>query len=137
MHCAPAPASLAPPPSPYLLLTQLRKHIEEKNRLLRQLAAGQAAISSSSSALATVDLSGLAERWDAFVGQLQAYDSHLDAQRQGLQQQLVKRFEDFRGTVVGFASRCVWKLRPVSGPLCCLEAHERQMPQPGGPADPK
>ena len=93
-----------------MLVLQLRKRIEDKNRLLRQLAAstgssGMAA--SSSSNLSPVDLSGLSERWDAFVGQLQVYDTHLESQRQGLQQQLAKRIDDFSGTVAGFGSRCV------------------------------
>lgn len=81
--------------------------MEEKNRLLRQMAAATPAGAASSSALTVVDLAGLSERWDGFVGQLQAYDSHLEGQRAGLQQQLGKKLEDFGGTVAGFASRWV------------------------------
>lgn len=87
---------------------QLRKRIEEKNRLLRHLAAssGPGGFSgSSSSSLSPIDLSGLSERWDGFVGQLQVYDAHLEAQRQGLQQKLAKRIEDFSGTIAGFGSQ--------------------------------
>jgi hypothetical protein len=67
---------------------------------------GPAGISgSSSSNLSPIDLSGLSERWDGFVGQLQVYDTNLEAQRQGLQQQLAKRIDDFGGTIAGFGSR--------------------------------
>lgn len=55
--------------------------------------------------MSPIDLSGLSERWDGFVGQLQVYDTNLEAQRQGLQQQLVKRIDDFSGTIAGFGSR--------------------------------
>lgn len=96
-----------------LCCLQLRKRIEDKNRLLRQLAAsmGTSGLSSSSS-LSPIDLSGLSERWDGFVGQLQAYDTNLESQRQGLQLQLAKRIEDFSGTIAGFGSRYV-QLRQV------------------------
>ncbi|WIA17572.1 hypothetical protein OEZ85_014399 [Tetradesmus obliquus] len=94
---------------------QLRKRVEEKNRLLRQMAAATPAGAAASSALTAVDLAGLSERWDGFVGQLQAYDSHLEGQRAGLQQQLGKKLEDFGGTVAGFASR--WQsIKPRGGP---------------------
>lgn len=93
----------------HVLLIQLRKRVEDKNRLLRQLAASAAAASgmsgSSNSGLSPVDLSGLSERWDSFVGQLQVYDSHLESQRKGLQQQLTKKIEDFCGTIAGFGAR--------------------------------
>jgi hypothetical protein len=99
---------------------QLRKGVEEKNKLLRQLAAsGGGGSSTSSSSLAPVDLSELSARWDGFVGQLQAHDSALELQRQGLQQHLGKRFEDFCGTVAGFTSR--WQgIRPRGGPTTNL-----------------
>jgi hypothetical protein len=84
---------------------QLRKRVEEKNRLLRQMAAATPAGATASSSLTPVDLAGLSERWDGFVGQLQAYDSHLEGQQQGLQLQLGKKVEDFAGAVAGFASR--------------------------------
>jgi hypothetical protein len=90
-----------------LFMLQLRKRVEEKNRLLRQMAAATPASAAASSSLTPVDLAGLSERWDGFVGQLQAYDSHLEGQQQGLQVQLGKKVEDFAGTVAGFASRWV------------------------------
>jgi hypothetical protein len=92
----------------FLFLLQLRKRIEEKNRLLRHLAASSGSsggFSGSSSSLSPIDLSGLSERWDGFVSQLQVYDAHLEGQRQGLQQQLAKRIDDFSGTIAGFGSR--------------------------------
>jgi hypothetical protein len=61
--------------------------------------------SSSRSNLSPVDLSGLSERLDGFMGQLQVYDTNLEAQRHGLQQQLAKRINDFSGTIAGFVSR--------------------------------
>jgi hypothetical protein len=90
-----------------LRLLQLRKRIEGKNRLLRQLAASVNAsgLSSSSSKLSPIDLSGLADRWDGLVAQLQVYDTNLESQKQGLQQQLAKRIDDFSGTIAGFGSR--------------------------------
>jgi hypothetical protein len=90
-----------------LRLLQLRKRIEDKNRLLRQLAGSvnASSLSSSSSNLSPIDLSGLADRWDGFVAQLQVYDTNLESQKQGLQQQLAKRIDGFSGTIAGFGSR--------------------------------
>lgn len=82
------------------------------------MAAATPAGATISSSLTPVDLSGLGERWDAFVGQLQAYDSNLEVQRQGLQGQLVKKIEDFKGAVAGFASRCAHLLQ---GHQCCVQ----------------
>ena len=80
---------------------QLRKRIEDKNRLLRQMAS-----SSTSSTLVTpVDLSEVTERWDAFTASLQQYDAHLEGQRGALQQAVARQVEDFKGTIAGFASR--------------------------------
>jgi hypothetical protein len=36
---------------------------------------------------------------------VQVYDTNLESQRQGLQQQLAKRIDDFSGTIAGFGSR--------------------------------
>eukprot|EP00878_Enallax_costatus_P024703 GHUV01026383.1.p1 GENE.GHUV01026383.1~~GHUV01026383.1.p1 ORF type:complete len:1576 (+),score=459.42 GHUV01026383.1:1611-6338(+) len=94
---------------------QLRKRIEEKNRLLRQMAAATPAGAASGSSLAIIDLSGLSERWDSFVSQLQAYDSNLEVQRQGLQGQVLKKIQEFEGVITGFASR--WQsIKPRGGP---------------------
>jgi hypothetical protein len=45
---------------------------------------------------------------------MQVYDTNLESQRQGLQQQLAKRIDDFSGTIAGFGSRWVhgWPLNP-------------------------
>lgn len=73
------------------------------------MAAAGSAGSSASNSLAAVDLSGLGERWDTFVSQLQAYDSNLEVQRHSLQGLVQKKLQDFEGVVAGFASRCgVW-----------------------------
>jgi hypothetical protein len=109
-------------------MPQLRKRIEDKNKLLQQLAGGVSGSSSSSSSsrggitfsrslsLAPIHLVGLDDRWDVFVAQLQDFDGHLDAQRSRLQKQLAVRLEAFESSVAAFASRwgsalhflCIW-----------------------------
>eukprot|EP00882_Tetradesmus_deserticola_P021075 GHRQ01022797.1.p1 GENE.GHRQ01022797.1~~GHRQ01022797.1.p1 ORF type:complete len:146 (-),score=48.36 GHRQ01022797.1:442-879(-) len=78
------------------------------------MAAAAPAGAAARSSLSPVDLAGVSERWDGCVGQLQAFDSHLEGQRQGLQVQLAKKVDDFAGAVAGFASRWV---------SCMLFAH--------------
>jgi hypothetical protein len=66
-----------------------------------------ATTSSSSTLVTPVDLSEVAERWDAFTVSLQQYDAHLEGQRGVLQQAVSRQVEDFKGTIAGFASRLV------------------------------
>jgi hypothetical protein len=82
---------------------QLCQRVEEKNRLLRQIAAA----GSASSAVTAVDMSEVQERWDAFTTSLHQHDAHLEGQRGELQQQVLRQVEDFKGTIAGFASRSV------------------------------
>ncbi len=102
---------------------QLRQRIEEKNKLLRQLAASATAAtaavfggsSAGAAAAAAVDLSDVMQRWDGFTAALQQFDAHLESQRGRLQEQLARRLEQFAGDVTGFGSR--WQaLRPKEGP---------------------
>ncbi|MEW5298927.1 MAG: hypothetical protein WDW36_001997 [Sanguina aurantia] len=88
---------------------QVRRRIEEKNRLLRQMAG------SGREAFAVVELGDVNNRWEAFTTQLQQFDAHLEEQKAGLQVQIVKQLDEFRGKVAGFASRWA-ELKPKGGP---------------------
>lgn len=63
----------------YATFLQVRRRIEEKNKLLRQMAG------SGREAFAVVELGDVNNQWEAFTTQLQQFDAHLEEQKTGLQ----------------------------------------------------
>lgn len=60
-----------------------RRRIDEKNKLLRQMAGG-----GRDAAFAVVDLTEVNNSWDSFTTQLQQFDAHLDEQKNQLATQV-------------------------------------------------
>jgi len=93
-------------------IQQIKRRIDEKNKLLRAMASGG---NSKDAAYATVDVSEVNNAWEAFTTQLQQFDASLEDQKQQLGVAVTKQLEEFRGNVAGFASR--WEeLKPKGGP---------------------
>ncbi|KXZ45909.1 DHC7 protein [Gonium pectorale] len=87
-----------------------RRRIDEKNKLLRQMAGG-----GRDATFAVVDLTEVNNSWDAFTTQLQQFDAHLEEQKGALAVQIGRQLEEFKGKVTGMNSR--WQeLKPKSGP---------------------
>ncbi|GFR50179.1 hypothetical protein Agub_g12346, partial [Astrephomene gubernaculifera] len=87
-----------------------RRRIDEKNKLLRQMAGG-----GRDAAFAVVDLTEVNNSWDAFTNQLQQFDAHLEEQKNQLAVQIARQLEEFKGKVTGMNSR--WhELKPKGGP---------------------
>ncbi|KAG2486208.1 hypothetical protein HYH03_015170 [Edaphochlamys debaryana] len=87
-----------------------RRRIDEKNKLLRQMAGG-----GREAQFAVVDLTEVNNSWDAFTNQLQQFDAHLEEQKNALAVQIAKQIDEFKGKVAGMNSR--WhELKPKSGP---------------------
>ncbi|KAG2426397.1 hypothetical protein HYH02_014824 [Chlamydomonas schloesseri] len=87
-----------------------RRRIDEKNKLLRQMAGG-----GRDAAFAVVDLTEVNNSWDAFTNQLQQFDAHLEEQKGNLAVQIGRQLEEFKGKVAGMNSR--WQeLKPKGGP---------------------
>lgn len=57
----------------------VRRRIDEKNKLLRQMAGG-----GREAQFAVVDLTEVNNNWDAFTNQLQQFDAHLEEQKNQL-----------------------------------------------------
>jgi len=87
-------------------MNNLRRKIEEKNRLLRVVAhGGQAAH--------TVDISALNNEWETFSNKLLQLEGHLEEQKNILKLEIEKRVVAFRDKMQGFAAR--WEeLKPKS-----------------------
>ena len=64
-----------------------RRHIDEKNRLLKSVAA----VGSVAGLGQPVDMADVDNAWDAFTAQLQQHDTHLDEQKNQLQGQLARQ----------------------------------------------
>ncbi|KAK9815706.1 hypothetical protein WJX72_008353 [[Myrmecia] bisecta] len=91
-------------------ILELRRKVEEKNLLLRAMAAGGAG-----NTLAAVDMSGVDNAWEAFTGQLQRHEGHLEEQKDQLQGHVGRQVAEFQSKVAGFASR--WhELKPRGVP---------------------
>ncbi|KAG1663699.1 hypothetical protein FOA52_013267 [Chlamydomonas sp. UWO 241] len=89
---------------------QVRRRIDEKNKLLRAMA-----LNSKDAQYAVVDMGEVNNQWDTFTTQLQQFDCHLEEQKVQLAGQIGKQLEDFKGRISGFASR--WsELKPKDGP---------------------
>ncbi|GLI62890.1 cytoplasmic dynein 1b heavy chain [Volvox africanus] len=87
-----------------------RRRIDEKNKLLRQMAGG-----GRDAAFAVVDLADVNNSWDAFTTQLQQFDAHLEEQKNQLGVQISRQLDEFKAKVAGMNSR--WQeLKPKSGP---------------------
>lgn len=63
-------------------IMDMRRRIDDKNRLLRSMAAN--AGPNSASQFVPVDVSEINGLWDAFIAQLYQYDAHLDQQKDQL-----------------------------------------------------
>ena len=68
-------------------IMECRRRVDEKNRLLRSIAAA----SNLSSAGQLVDMTAVDNAWDSFTAQLQQHDTHLDEQKNQLQGQLARQ----------------------------------------------
>nr|ADI46856.1 DHC1bf [Volvox carteri f. nagariensis] len=87
-----------------------RRRIDEKNKLLRQMAGG-----GRDATFAVVDLADVNSSWDAFATQLQQFDAHLEEQKNQLGVQIGRQLDEFKGKVVGMNNR--WQeLKPKGGP---------------------
>nr|ADI46936.1 DHC1bm [Volvox carteri f. nagariensis] len=87
-----------------------RRRIEEKNKLLRQMAGG-----GRDAAFAVVDLTDVNNSWDAFTTQLQQFDAHLEEQKNQLGVQISRQLSEFKSKVSGIS--CRWQeLKPKGGP---------------------
>nr|BBC28429.1 cytoplasmic dynein 1b heavy chain [Yamagishiella unicocca] len=87
-----------------------RRRIDEKNKLLRQMAGG-----GRDASFAVVDLGEVNNSWDAFTTQLQQFDAHLEEQKNQLAVQIGRQLEEFKGKIAGMNSR--WQeLKPKGGP---------------------
>ncbi|KAJ9505745.1 hypothetical protein QJQ45_029246, partial [Haematococcus lacustris] len=92
-------------------LAQVKRRIEEKNKLLRAMAAG----TGREAAFAAVDLTEANAAWEAFSTQLQQFDANLEEQKTQLATAIEKQVDEYKGKLAGFASR--WsELKPRSGP---------------------
>lgn len=88
----------------------LRRRIDDKNKLLRQMAGN-----GRDAQFAVVDLSQVNTTWDTFTTQLQQFDAHLDEQKGQLGQTVQRQLDEFKGRLAGFVSR--WQeLKPKGGP---------------------
>ena len=87
-------------------MNNLRRKIEEKNRLLRVVAQG-------GQAAHTVDISTLNNEWESFSNKLLQLENHLEEQKNILKLEIEKRVVAFRDKMQGFAAR--WEeLKPKS-----------------------
>ncbi|KAK3283536.1 hypothetical protein CYMTET_8768 [Cymbomonas tetramitiformis] len=87
---------------------QLRRKVDEKNKLLRSVLG-------SNAQQGVVDMSALSNEWDNFTTKLQQHESHLDEQKNQLKVQVDKRVADFSTKLDSFASR--WhELKPKGIP---------------------
>ena len=88
----------------------MRRRIDEKNKLLRAMAA-----SGKDAAYAVVDLTEVNNAWESFTTQLQQFDANLEEQKGQLGGLIAKQLDEFKSKVVGFSSR--WhELKPKGGP---------------------
>jgi len=83
-----------------------RRRIDEKNRLLKSMAAagGMAGVGQP------VDMTDVDNAWDSFTSQLQQHDTHLDEQKNQLQGQLARQ--------VRFSISNTYIHSPDRGQLC-------------------
>ena len=89
-----------------MYMQNLRRKIEEKNKLLRVVGAGAGA-----GAPAAVDISFLRNEWDSFTQKLQQHESHLEEQKDSLKAEIDKQVTAFTHKVDSFGSR--WReLKP-------------------------
>nr|BCL66104.1 cytoplasmic dynein 1b heavy chain [Volvox africanus] len=87
-----------------------RRRIDEKNKLLRQMAGG-----GRDAAFAVVELADVNNSWDTFTTQLQQFDAHLEEQKNQLGVQISRQLDEFKSKVAGMNSR--WhELKPKGGP---------------------
>eukprot|EP00955_Chlamydomonas_euryale_P024623 259694-Chlamydomonas_euryale.AAC.4 len=96
--------------SPHMRRVQVRRRIDEKNKLLRAMAAN-----SKDAQYAVVDMGEVNNQWEAFTTQLQQFDAHLEEQKVQLAGTIAKQLDDFRGRIGGFGSRWA-ELKPKQGP---------------------
>ena len=100
------------------------QRLEEKNRLLRAMAAGGGSGSGSigdgteyyqTVPDSAVDAAAVTARLDTLAAGLQRFDGHLEAERARLRAELARRLEALGGDVAALAAR--WEaLRPRDGP---------------------
>ena len=80
-------------------MMQLRRRVDEKNKLLKTLAG----TNTQQQAAALVDTSAMTNEWDNFTQKLQQHDSHLEAQTAQLVSKNEKRISEFQSKVDSFA----------------------------------
>mmetsp|Transcript_17017 Transcript_17017/g.54247 ORF Transcript_17017/g.54247 Transcript_17017/m.54247 type:complete len:3325 (+) Transcript_17017:156-10130(+) len=81
---------------------QLRRKVEEKNKLLRTVAGSGGG---GGGVAAVVDMSALTNEWEDFTTKLQQHESHLDDQKNQLKGQIDKQVVDFRAEVLTFQQK--------------------------------
>ncbi len=72
--------------------SQIKRRIDEKNKLLRAMAAG----TGREAAFASVDMTEVNTAWESFTTQLQQFDAHLEEQKAQLAVAIGKQLDDFR-----------------------------------------
>lgn len=97
----------------------LRRKIEDKNKLIRQMATAIGTSSGlaggSGAAMAGVDMSELNNEWETFQTKLQQHETHLEDQKNQLKGQIERNITEFKSKVNGFASR--WQqFKPKGAP---------------------
>ncbi|GMH35100.1 hypothetical protein BSKO_02968 [Bryopsis sp. KO-2023] len=91
-------------------MMEQRKRVEEKNKLLRQMAGG-----GNAAQFAVVDLKEIVNEWEGFTTQLQQHGQVLEERKEQLQHHIVKQIDEFSGRIVGLSSR--WhELKPKGAP---------------------
>lgn len=98
-------------------ILNLRRKVEDKNKLIRQMGAaiGSNTSTGSSAALGAVDMTDLNNEWETFQTKLQQHETHLEEQKNQLKGQIERNISDFNSKINGFALR--WhEFKPKGAP---------------------